>query len=202
MLYFESIGLGFEASFDSQLVELGEVTESLNPFYAILGSSLPHARWRADLFEELTTGAGLFGVHLGVAGRALLEGDETPFNRNSSRAYLMLTATDLLVPGPYVSLVAEAYLAGLNPDLAGQGFVTAGGAAGYKGKVLQAELGTAYQRFKYAYYREAEEISDVRSWYAEVGYDVLSWLHIKARYELEQFDWDVHSVMLSLGQSF
>jgi len=202
MLFFESIGLGFEASFDAQLVELGEVSESLNPFFAILGKSLPNARWRADLFEELPTGAGQFGIHVGCAGRALLEGEEGPFNRESSRAYVLLSVTDLVVPGPYVTLIGEAWLAGLNPDLKGQGFVTAGGAAGYKGDALRAEVGTAYQRFKYAYYREAEEISDVRSWYAEVGYDVLSWLRVKARYELEQFDWDVHTVTLSLGQSF
>ncbi len=202
MLYFDSIGLGFEASFDSQLVELGEMTESLNPFFAILGKSLPHARWRADIFEELPTGVGQFGLHVGLAGRALLEGEEGPFNRESSRGYVLLSVSDLLVPGPYLTLVGDAYFAGLNPDLGGEGFVTAGGAAGYKGKSLKAEVGTAYQRFKYAYYREAEEISDVRSWYAEVGYDVLSWLRIKARYELEQFDWDVHTVTLSLGQSF
>jgi len=202
MLFFPSVGLGFEASFDSQLVRLGEVSDSLNPFYAILGESLPHARWRADLFEELNTGAGAFGIHLGVAGRAVLEGEEGPFNRSSSRAYLLLSATDIAVPGPYVSVVGDAWLAGLNPDIKGEGFLTVGGAAGYKGNALLAEVGTAYQRFKYAYYKNAEEISDVRSWYAEVGYDVVDWLRVKARYELEQFDWDVHTVTLSLGQSF
>lgn len=202
-LFWEALSMGVDFKVDAQLVTLNEVNELLNPYFAILGKSLPNTRWKADIYKDFLTSAGDYALHLGWAGRAVLEGEEGPFNRNFGTLYFLASATDIGIKGPFVSVLAEAHFTGMTPEFDGsEGFLTVGGSAGYEDKGLKAEAGTYYQRYKYQYYRQAEEISDVRTIFGSVGIKLTDWLKAQVRYEYDQFDWDVHSVYFSLTQSY
>jgi len=194
--------LGFDLSFDAQTATLKEVNEALNPYFAILGKSLPHARWKADLWKNFATPAGDYAIHAGWNGRVLLEGDEEAFNREFGKLYLSLHAADIGIKGPFATLSLDSHFASLAPEFGGdEGMWTVGGAAGYERCCYKAEVGTYYQRFKYNYYRDVEEITDVRTYFGAVSYKPLDWLRLNARYQFEQFDWNVHTVIFSLSQT-
>jgi len=73
--------LGADASFDAQLVSFGEINEKNNPYFAILGKSLPFVRMQANIWKDFSTSVGVYGIHLGWNGRLLTEDDPAPFNR-------------------------------------------------------------------------------------------------------------------------
>ncbi|MBM4371981.1 MAG: hypothetical protein FJ098_10020 [Deltaproteobacteria bacterium] len=201
-LEFERIHLGARLGADSQLVTLRELNERDNPFFRILGESLPHTRWEAAVWKDFPAGrAGTWSLELGWNGRAV-HGDEEAFNRNGGRLYLLLTAADLGVEGPFVQLAVEDHFATLSPSFDEEGVITAGGAAGYQDRRLRVEAGSWYQRFRYDYYRDAREVEDVRTVFTAVSWKALEWLQVRARYELDLLeDRNLHALLISLTQS-
>ncbi len=200
---WDAIDLGFDFKVDAQLVTLNEVNEMMNPYFAILGKSQPNLRWKADLYKNFATTAGDYALHAGWAGRKVLEDAQGPFNRDFGRLYFLASATDIGIKGPFVAVIAEAHFTGLTPEFNGsEGFLTVGGSAGWEDHRLKAEAGTYYQRYKYQYYRQVEEIADVRTYFGSVGYKITDWLKAQVRYEFDQFDWNIHSVFVSLSQSY
>jgi hypothetical protein len=201
-LEFDRIHLGVRLGADSQLVELRELNERDNPFFAILGPSLPHTRWEAAIWKAFPAGAaGTYTLEAGWNHR-LVHQDETEFNRDNGKAYLLFTAEDFGVPGPFIQAAVEAHFAKITGGSGDESLITAGGAAGYKNRFLRAEVGTWYQRFKYDYYRDVQEVEDVRTVFGAVTWKALEWLSIKARYQYENLeDRDMHTVLFSLTQS-
>lgn len=201
-LMVHSLAMGADFFVDFQPATIREVHEFDNPFFSILGKSTPHSRWLVDLWKEIKLGRGELALHVGWNGRILLEGEETPFNRNFARFYLLAEITDLLINGPFVSVSGEYHYDSVIPGESGEKEITTGGAAGYHSDMFRVEAGTYYQRFKYTFFRDANETADVRTWYAALSLKPLHWLTLKARYEFEQFDWDVHTVTISAVQAF
>ncbi|HUU02142.1 MAG TPA: hypothetical protein VM425_11920 [Myxococcota bacterium] len=201
-LEWKRIEAGIQLSADAQTISLDEIHESADPFFTLLGESLPNLRWQADAWKRFSTAKGNYTLHLGWNGRQVLNGDPGPFNRNMGRAYLLFDAADVILPGIFFSLSGEGHYTYLNGSLLRDWIFTAGGSAGYKNKKLSAELGTYYQRYKYDYYRDVREVSDVRTFYASCGFRPLSWLSFRVRYEFERSDRDFHVVTLSIGQMF
>jgi len=200
-LHFDRIHLGARLGADSQLAELRELNERDNPFYSILGASLPHTHLEAALWKAFPAGsAGTYTMEAGWHHRAVHE-NETEFNRNHGKTYFLFTAEDFGVEGPFIQAAVEAHFEKLE-HFGDEGLVTAGGAAGYKTRTLRAEAGTWYQRFKYDYYRDVKEIEDVRTVFGAVTWKALDWLSVRARYEYENLeDRDMHTVLFSLTQS-
>ncbi len=200
-LAWHELGLGVDLKVDSQVSELKEVNEVDNPYFAILGASLPHTRWGLDLWKSFSTSAGEYGIHAGWTGRANHE-DEATFNRDYGKLYLLLEASDIGVKGPFVSLSVENHFANLTPTFDEEGVLTAGGAAGYKNHMLRAEAGSYYQRFKYDYYDDVQEYENVRTFFGSFSVKPIDWLSIRARYTMEQLDRDIHTVLFTLTQSY
>jgi hypothetical protein len=198
---WHELGLGVDLKVDSQVSELREVNEVENPYFAILGASLPHTRWGMDLWKSFNTSAGDFGIHAGWTGRANHE-NETTFNRDYGKLYLLLEASDIGVKGPFVSLSVENHFANLTPTFDEEGVLTAGGAAGYRNRLLRAEAGSYYQRFKYDYYDDVQEYENVRTFFGSFSVKPVDWLSIRARYTMEQLDRDIHTVLFTLTQSY
>ncbi len=198
---WHNLGLGIDLKVDSQVSELREVNEVENPYFAILGASLPHTRWGLDLWKSFNTSAGDYGVHAGWTGRANHE-DETTFNRDYGKLYLLVEASDIGIKGPFVSLTVENHFANLTPTFDEEGVLTAGGAAGYRNRAVRAEAGSYYQRFKYDYYDDVKEYENVRTFYGSFSVKPLDWLSVRARYTLEQLDRDLHTVLFTLTQSY
>ncbi len=199
---FDRIHMGGRLGADSQLVTLRELNERDNPFFAILGESLPHTRWEAAVWKAFPAGkAGTYTIEAGWNHRAV-HVSETEFNRDHGKAYFMFTAEDFGVVGPFVQAAVEAHFAKITGDVGDEGLITAGGAVGYKNRFIRAEAGTWYQRFKYNYYRDVQEIDDVRTVFTSVTWKALDWLSVRARYQYENLeDRDMHTVFLTLTQS-
>lgn len=199
---FDRHEVGVTLSADAQPATLRSLAERSDPYFAILGESLPHVRARAEIWKAFTTDVGVYAVHLGWNGRFLTKDDPTRFNREYGRAYLLATANDIGVRGPFASLVVEYHYSHAD-DFGADGLFAVGGSVGWDRDPIRAEVGTYYERFKYDYFNDVEEVTDVRSLLADVRYRPLDWLSVRARYALEmRSDRDVHTVSLILGQSF
>lgn len=199
-LYVPSAGLGATADLAAQLVTLDEVAESENPYYALLGPSLPHARYRFELFHELELGReGVTWTNLlGWRGRQVVGHEAAPFNRNFGAAYLWSRVDDLGLPGLFLGATVEYNYV---PTSRGEPWLIAlGGSAGYFGKALRAELGTDYQRYKINYYQQAEELHDARTVFGALGYRLTGALELRGRYELEIVDRYLESFYLTARQ--
>jgi hypothetical protein len=200
-LNFSEIELGCSVKAQAQVEKFGELTEEGNPYFSILGESLPFMNYGADIWKAFTTKPGTYALHLGFDGRHLLRAyEEDPFNRNFGRAYLLFTASDIFVNGPFLTLMGERW--GEEFALDANGLWAAGGSAGYENNLLRAEAGTYYQRYKYQYYQVVEEISDVRTFFADFRIKPLSWFAVKARGEAEFFDREIYTFTLGLAQMY
>lgn len=194
--------LGADLGVAAQLVTLRQLSEREDPFYSLLGESLPHLRWHLDLWKRIPASFGDFGVHLGWDGRQVLQEEEDTFNRSLNRLYLQAEAIDVFTDGLFARLSVEGHFTHVDSNLTGDLDLAVGGAAGYQGAMLGAELGTYYQRVKYDYYQDLRIINDVRTTYAALSIKPLDWLRLRARYEWERSDRDVHTALLSVAQSW
>jgi hypothetical protein len=193
--------LGLDLGLDAQPATLRELSERLDPLYAILGESLPNLRWHLDAWKDFSTQAGRYGLHLGFVGRHVLSGEEGPFNRSLAHVYAAAVGHDIGLRGLYASLSLEEHFTLPGSSQPDEHQMAVGGALGYDGAWLQAEAGSYYQRFKYDYFANPREVADVRTVYGQLGFKALGWLSVRARYEFEWTDRDVHTLTLTLGQS-
>lgn len=196
-----AVGLGLDAQIHAQLVTLGEVVESENPFFSLLGPSLPHARFRFESWKDFSIGPeSTLSFHLGWRGRQLVSHSEQPFNRNTGALYLHTRIDDLIQKGVFIAATAEANY--VPRSLTREWLLAFGGSAGYSGTNIKTEVGTYFQQFKINYYQTAEELHNSRTVYGSIGYRVLTWLDLRARYEIDIFDRYLQSLYLSARQDF
>jgi len=202
LLEWSEAELGFEAGADAQLVTLREINERDDPYFAVLGESLPHVLVKADLWKDLTTELGVYSLHAGWNGRLLTAGEPTMFNRDYGRIYLWFQATDIAIDGPFANLVGEYNYTHRETGLGDDSLFAIGGSLGWDWKIVRAEAGSYYHRYKYTYFLDAEELAHVRTYFGELEYEPLEWLSIRVRYEYDQLDRDIHTLMLKLTQVY
>jgi hypothetical protein len=198
---FPSVGMGVDGNLQAQLVTLGEVVESENPYYSLLGPSLPHVRLRLESWKELALAEETtLSLYLGWRMRQLIHGPEQTFNRNSGAVYFHTRLDGVAQKGLFIGGTAEwNYLPG---SLGQEWWLALGGSAGYAGKAANTEIGTYFQRYKILYYQRVEELLDTRTVYGLVAYRVASWLELRVRYEFELLDRNLQSLFLSMRQDF
>jgi hypothetical protein len=195
----ERLGLGFLARVHAQLVTLGEVVESENPFYSLLGPSLPHARYRFEWWKDFQIGRQAnWGVHLGWRGRRVVGASERPFNRNTGAIYLHTQIDDFVRKGLFLGGTLESNY--LHHPFERERLLAFGGNAGYGNQLLKAEVGTYFQQYKIIYYQSAEELHNARTVYGSVGFTLAQWLQLRGRYEIDVFDRYLQSFFLSARQ--
>lgn len=192
--------LGLDFQVKVQPATLREVADSFDPFFTVLGESLPHARFTLDIWKGFDSFAGVYTLHVGYEGRQLLEGDEKPFNRNFGRAYLLVSAENIAQTGLYCSVQGERW--GDGPALGDDGLWALGGGLGWRHQYVDLGAGTLYQRYKYDYYLDVEERADVQTFYGEIKGKPLSWLRLYGRYEYELADRDIHTLTVGMSQIF
>jgi hypothetical protein len=198
-LRMPAAGMGIDGQATTQLVTLGEIAESESPFFAVLGNSLPFLRARLETWKEFHVGdGGVVAVAVGTRFRQLLRDQPTSFNRNMNALYARMDLTDNPFKGAFASVSVDWNMP-TQPDDSTR-FFTVGGSAGYTARMAKAELGTYFQRFKVNYYRDVEELTEVRTVYAMGSYRVLSHVEIRARYLVEVVDRTVQSVFLTLRE--
>jgi hypothetical protein len=193
--------LGLDARLNAQLVKLGEVVESENPFFSLLGPSLPNLRFRFEAWKDFAVGAqSNLSFHLGWRGRQLVGYSEQAFNRNTGAFYLHSRLDDLLVRGFFVGAMAEySYVP---RSLLREWLLTFGGATGYSRGNFKTEMGSYFQQYKINYYQQAEELHNARTYYGSISYRLATWLEARARYEIDIIDRYLQSFFLSMRQDF
>lgn len=200
---WDALAFGVSARIEGQPAPLREVNERDDPYFAVLGESLPHVRFLLDVWKTFDTRAGRYGLHLGWTGRFLLGDEPTRFNRDYGRLYLLAEGTDLFVRGPFASFVLEYHYTHEGSGFGDGGLFAVGGSVGYDVPVFRAELGTIYQRIRYDYFRDADEVEDVRTVFLDLGARPWPWLSVRARYDFEKrVDHDVHAVTVTLTQRY
>ena len=194
--------LGVDARLDVQPSTLRELNEFDSPFFLTLGESRPHLKARVDLFKNFTTPAGLYGIHLGGDARQLIDAEESAFNRNLLRGYLLLSAQKIAGTGLYLSALGEINRIPNPASGTDEALWAVGGALGFDKKPFKAEVGSAFHRYDYVYYQSPEERADVREFYGDVKVKVLDWLALRGRYSYEVFDRTIHTVTVSLTEAY
>lgn len=204
-LRWAELGLGAEMRVRSQLVTLDSLSESEDPYYAIMGKADPFVRLRLDTWKSLTTNFGEYALHFGVEARQLLGTEASHFNRNYAYAYTALSAQDIVVTGPYARVSLERQAVSddfVGSNLSAHGFWTMSGAVGYAKAALAAELGSRYDAYKYTYYHSVDEQQNVQSYFASLRYKFSDTYSLRGRYLYEHFAWDVHTFTISFAQVF
>jgi len=198
-LVLSPLGLGIDAQASAQLRTLGEVSETENPFYSLLGPSLPYLRTRLEIWKPFGLGeTASLNLRAGWRVRQLLQGSESAFNRNYGGVYFQTELNDLAVKGLFILGVLEWNY--VPWSLTRDSFLALGGSAGYSNRKVKFEAGTYYQRWKVTYYRDVEELQDARTVYGSAGYRVLPWLEVRTRYTLEIVDRSIQSFFFSIRE--
>ena len=197
----ERLGLGLDARIHAQLVTLGEVVESENPFYSLLGPSLPYAQFRFESWKDFRVGRQAhWSLHLGWRGRQVVGAAEQPFNRNTGAIYLHTRLDDFVRKGLFVGGTVECNYVSYTAN--SDRMLTLGGSTGYGNEWVKAELGTYFQQYKIIYYQSAEELHNARTVYGSVAFEPAQWLELRARYEIDIFDMYLQSFFFSARQDF
>ncbi len=199
-LGWPGLDVGVEGNIYAQPMELDELNVRDDPYFSTLGQSDPFLRWKVDAWAGIETTLGTYALHLGGNGRHLLDGPESPFNRNLGRLYVLGTAEDLFVEGLFLTLTLERH--SVDFDFEGHGVWAFAGAAGYETGEWRAEIGSSYDQYKYTYYQTVDELEDVRTFYADAGVELTDWLEVRARYQFEMLAWNNHTITLSLTQDY
>jgi hypothetical protein len=198
-LQVPAVSWGVDAQATAQLVPLGEIAESENPYYSMLGSSKPHVRARLETWKDISLGEqATLALAVGGRARQLLHDAPSRFNRNMNAVYLRLDLKDLPFTGVFVSATAEWNL----PTYDASTFFSLGGAAGYASRLAKLEAGTYFQQFKINYYRDVEELTAARTVFAMASWRVLPQLEVRGRYIVEVVDRTIHSAYLTLREDF
>jgi hypothetical protein len=195
-LGYEPWRIGLDASVLAQTTTLGEVFEGQNPFFAVLGESAPFVHAMADAFVRSNVGLADVGAHVGAAGRHVLVGAQRPFNRDSARMYGALDLADIVVKGPFVGAILSYDFATAPTQ---DSVLAVGGSAGYGHEWVRAWVGTSWDRTKYRYYRDVEEMLDVRTVSANIDITARRWARLRGSYTLELADRSVHTAQLVLS---
>ncbi|HEY5961023.1 MAG TPA: hypothetical protein VIV60_30915, partial [Polyangiaceae bacterium] len=197
----DELELGLDARVVAQVTTLGEIVESENPFFSLLGPSLPHARFRFEVWKGFRIAKQTnLSFHVGWRGRQLINHAEQPFNRNTQAIYLHTRLDDMFEKGLFLGGTVEY---NFTPQaLAGERLLALGGFAGYHGGDVKTEVGSYFQQFKINYYQSAEELHNARTVYAMLSYRLAAWLELRARYEIDIFDRYLQSFYLSARQDF
>lgn len=191
--------VGVDGNATAQLVTLGEIAESENPLYSVLGNSLPHLRARLETYKTFLLGEqAALVVAVGTRLRQLLHDEPTRFNRNTGALYARADVNDLATKGTFASALGEWNM----PTQSGDStrFFTVGGGLGYRSTTLKVEAGTYYQRFKINYYQDVEELANARTAYGMAALRVLPQLELRARYVVEILDRTIQSVYLTVRE--
>jgi hypothetical protein len=157
-----------------------ELSNELSLYYSVLGQSSPYHSIDVKLRK-------LFGPHyavdVGYFKRALLEeNQESAFDKDYSRVFLLFELIDLPKDGLSFTLIGERW------ETTGRDYSSAGLDLGYafrNKKSARINAGTYYSLYKYDYYVEQGVREKVRTYYVSGKYPLGKSLSINGSYEYE-----------------
>ncbi len=174
-----------------------ELSNELSLYFSVLGKSSPYQSIDVKLRK-------LFGLHyavdVGYFKRGLLEeNQESAFDKDFSRAFLLFELIDLPKEGLSLTLTGERW------ETTGRDYNSAGLDIGYafkNKKSARINIGTYYSLYKYDYYNEPGVRENVRTYYINGRYPLSKSFSINGSYEYESSIENYQTLKLGMRYDF
>jgi hypothetical protein len=196
-LLVDRLDLDIDTSYFYQFKEIDEAPTS-SPFYTGLTEPIkPYHNFTLDIMKGVYKDR--IWVSAGTQWRLLDSGeDETEFNHSYNNQYLALIIDDLLMKNLELSLQADFWQV-MDSDNEDE-ILSFGGEIAYeKPKTINISLGSFYSLYRYDYFADADEKTDVYTIYSDIRYYIQPKLYLDARYELDIYDIHEHRFIATLG---
>ncbi|MBW2647877.1 MAG: hypothetical protein JRE23_17240, partial [Deltaproteobacteria bacterium] len=192
----DELDLDVDASYFYQFKEIDNMPTTVGPYTALTGQIKPYHRVTIDITKGLYEDIWISG---GTELRLLDFGeDETAFNHSYNHEYVALIIENLPIRGLHFSLQADFWevMDSNNEDM----ILTFGGELGYrKPEDVDVSVGSFYSLYKYDYFMDTNEKTDVYTVYADGRYYIQPGLYWDARYELDIYDIYEHRFIATVG---
>ena len=196
-LLVDRLDLDIDASYFYQFQEIDEAPIS-SPYYTgLIGTIKPYHNVALDIMK------GVYKDRVWISGgtqwRLLDSGEEeSEFNHSYNNQYLAVIIDDLLMKDVQLSLQADFWQV-MDSDNEDE-ILSFGGEIAYeKPKTISVSLGSFYSLYRYDYFADTDEKTDVYTVYSDVRYYIQPGLYLDARYELDIYDIDEHRFVATLG---
>ena len=196
-LLVDRLDLDIDASYFYQFDEIDEAPTS-SPYYTgLIGTIKPYHNVTLDIMK------GLYKNRVWISGgtqwRLLDSGEEeSEFNHSYNNHYLALIIDDLLMKDVELSLQADFWQV-MDSDNEDE-ILSFGGEIAYeKPQTISISLGSFYSLYRYDYFADTDEKTDVYTVYSDVRYYIRPGLYFDARYELDIYDIHEHRFVATLG---
>ena len=193
----DRMDLDIDASYFYQFKEIDE-TPTSSPYYTgLTGTIKPYHNITLDIMKGVYKDR--IWVSAGTHWRLLDSGeDETELNHSYNNQYLALIIDDLLMKNVQLSLQADFWRV-MDSDNEDELFSFGGEIAYEKLRTITVSLGSFYSLYKYDYFSDTDEKTDVYTIYSDIRYYIQPKLYLDARYELDIYDIHEHRFIATLG---
>lgn len=172
------IGAGYFRQFETQ----AEQSNALSPFVDVVGQSDPYQSYEVKLRQFF---GKRYALDLAYFKRELT-GNAVPgaFNREYSRSAAGFEVSDMFIANLSLTLSGDQWRS------PAQNFTSGGAEIGYSfgttGSMARINTGTYYSLYKYDYYLQLGERTNVRTYYVNTKVPVVKQVALNLGYELER----------------
>lgn len=179
---FPVTGTEIGASYLRQFRIQPEQSNSLSPFVDVVGRSDPYQSYEIKLRQFF---AKRYAFDIAYVKRELTgNGMPGAFNREYSRSAAGFEVSDLFIANLNLTFTADQWRS------PGQSFTSGGADIGYsfgkKGGMTRINTGTYYSLYKYDYYLQLGERTNVRTYYVKTKVPVMKQVAMSLGYEYEE----------------
>jgi hypothetical protein len=184
---FPGTGTEIGASYLRQFRTQAEQTNALSPFVDVMGYSDPYQSFEVKLRQFF---GKRYAVNLAYFKRELI-GDSLPgtFNREYTRSAAGFEVGDLFIANLSLTLSGDQWRSPGSPAATERTYTSGGADIGYafgkKGSMTRINAGTYYSLYKYDYYLQLGERTNVRTYYLNTTIPVVKQVALNLGYEYE-----------------
>lgn len=197
--WFEKIdpNLTFDLSYYRQLIEVDQTPSMFSVFTRLLGPVKPYQSVYLQFSKSILDRGILFG---GLEWRDLLSGEsESEFNHSFLHEYLAVSFFPFFAEALELTLQGNRWQR-LDDD---KKIISGEGELKFKAsEQIKLRGGISYSLFKYDYYYDFNETTDVYSIFFEGRYDIFRDYFIGGKYCMDIYDIREHRITLTAGYNF
>ncbi|MBU0991134.1 MAG: hypothetical protein KJ737_01465 [Proteobacteria bacterium] len=194
-------------SYFRQFIEVEQKPSALSPFLSLLGSIKPYQ----EMSFQISKGFERKNLVIWGGGdwRDLLEdNNDSSFNHSYFHAYLALEKSEFFLKDLCLFVQADSWQSMIEQsvieeDRSDKRIVTCGGELEYQfsGKT-RFGVGSYYSLYKYDYYSDLNEKTDVYSTFAKIKFVPADSIRLNVEYQLDIYDIKEHSVTITTEWQF
>lgn len=194
---FDELDLHVDASYFYQFDEIESSPTLVAPYTGLVGPIKPYHDIKLDATKGIYK--DVVWLSAGTQWRFLDSGeDETEFNHSYNNEYVAVIVEDFPQDGIRFSVEADFW--NVMDDDNDDSILTVGGQITYdKSDQLSLSAGSSYALFKYDYFADDNEETDVYTIHSSIRYHFRHQMYLDVRYELDIHDINEHRVVTALG---